>query len=132
MACKKVCYYYKKAVGILQLFSELLFSCGIYHALQLGYCLTEPAEAIDEPYVNTPTNMNGGMRFPLTVDEGCIFVLGDNRNVSRDSRYTEIGQVREEEVLGKVVFLFLPGTNGEDIYGDPKEPRDWTRIGVIK
>ena len=88
--------------------------------------------AIDEPYVNTPTNMNGGMRFPLTVDEGCIFVLGDNRNVSRDSRYTEIGQVREEEVLGKVVFLFLPGTNGEDIYGDPKEPRDWTRIGVIK
>ena len=88
-------------------------------------------QALDEPYANTATNTHGGMTFPLTVEEGCVFVLGDNRNVSRDSRYTEIGQIKIEEVLGKVVFLFLPGTNGTDIYGNPKEPRDWTRIGVV-
>lgn len=88
-------------------------------------------EPLDEPYTLTATTMKEGVEFPLTVDEGCIFVLGDNRGVSRDSRSPEIGQIDEREVLGKVFFLFLPGTNGEDPYGNPKVPRDWTRIGVV-
>ena len=87
--------------------------------------------ALEEDYVYTPTTRHEDVHFPLTVEEGCIFVLGDNREVSRDSRSSEIGLIHEQEVLGKVIFLFLPGTNGEDIYGDPKEPRDWSRIGVI-
>ena len=88
--------------------------------------------ALDEPYTNTATNTQEGMHFPLYVEEGCVFVLGDNRNVSRDSRSKEIGLIDEQEIIGKVVFLFMPGTNGEDIYGNPKEPRDWTRIGVVE
>ena len=81
--------------------------------------------ALDEPYTFTPTNLNGGMNFPLTVEEGCIFVMGDNRNGSRDSRFPDIGLVDEREVLGKAILLFLPGTNRNTV------SRDFGRIGVI-
>ena len=88
--------------------------------------------ALDEPYCNTPTNTQEGMTFPVYVGKDCVFVMGDNRNVSRDSRSKEIGLVDEQEIIGRVVFLFLPGTNGEDAHGNPKENRDWSRIGVVK
>ncbi|MBP3304972.1 MAG: signal peptidase I [Oscillospiraceae bacterium] len=81
--------------------------------------------ALNEPYTRTATNIQEGVTFPLTVDEGCIFVLGDNRNGSRDSRYPGIGQINKQEVLGKVFFLFLPGSSEET------NTRDFGRIGVI-
>ena len=86
---------------------------------------------LDEPYTLTPTNADEGVEFPLQVTEGCIFVMGDNRNGSKDSRHPEIGLVDKREVLGKVFFLFLPGTNGTDINGQPNEPQDFGRIGVV-
>ena len=87
---------------------------------------------LDEPYTWTPTNLDEGVKFPLEVDEGCIFVMGDNRNGSKDSRSPEIGLVDTREILGKVIFLFLPGTNGTDHKGNPNESRDFTRIGVVE
>lgn len=81
--------------------------------------------ALDEPYTLTPTNMNEGIEFPLTVEEGCIFVMGDNRNVSKDSRSTEIGLIDNREILGKAFFLFFPGNNGG------KVEREFDRIGVL-
>lgn len=87
--------------------------------------------ALDEPYTLTPTNLDEGIAFPLTVEEGCIFVLGDNRNGSRDSRYPGIGLIDKREVLGKAIFLWLPGTNGDDD-GISLSSRDWSRIGVVK
>lgn len=82
--------------------------------------------ALEEAYIWTPTTTSGGVQFPLTVDEGCVFVMGDNRGNSRDSRYLEIGLVDEREILGKAVFLFLPGTNRDTL------DRDYARIGVIE
>ena len=84
--------------------------------------------ALDEPYTNTLTNVNGGMQFPLVVEDGCIFAMGDNRNISKDSRYPDIGLIDTREILGKAVFLVIPGTN------DIRNPqsRDYTRIGVIE
>lgn len=84
-------------------------------------------KALEEDYVNSPTNTRGAVAFPVTVPEGCVFVMGDNRNGSRDSRYVEIGMIDKREILGKAIFLFLPGTNTE---ADPR-PRDYSRIGVI-
>ena len=65
--------------------------------------------ALNEPYTNTPTNLEEGVSFPLMVEEGCVFVMGDNRNESKDSRSMEIGQVDKREIMGRALFLFLPG-----------------------
>lgn len=81
--------------------------------------------ALNEDYISTPTTRRAGIQFPLTVDDGCIFVMGDNREVSKDSRSTDIGLIDKREVVGKAVFLLFPGNN------DGKQERDFKRIGVL-
>ena len=81
---------------------------------------------LEEDYIWTATTTHGGMQFPLTVEKGCVFVMGDNRGNSRDSRYTDIGQVDEREILGKAIFLFYPGTNRGEL------EQDFERIGAIE
>lgn len=83
--------------------------------------------ALEEDYIYTPTHISEGVAFPLTIAEGCIFAMGDNRNRSRDSRYPDIGMIDEREILGKAVFLLLPGTGDEG----NRAPRDFSRIGVL-
>ena len=82
-------------------------------------------QPLDEPYTNTPTNLPEGVNFPLIVDSGCIFVMGDNRNDSKDSRSPEIGLVDKREVLGKALFLAFPGKD------TVTEKRDLSRIGAL-
>ena len=82
-------------------------------------------EVLDEPYINEPTYMEEGTEFPLTVPEGCIFVMGDNRNHSSDSRDSRLGTVDTRCVLGKAVFLAFPGA--DDVTGK----REFGRIGLI-
>lgn len=81
--------------------------------------------ALEEDYTLTPTNLAEGTQFPLTVDDGCVFVMGDNRNESLDSRSTRIGLIDCREILGKAVFLFMPGTDKGTV------PRQFDRIGVM-
>ncbi len=81
--------------------------------------------ALDEPYTNSPTNLYEGVSFPLTVNENCVFVMGDNRNDSKDSRSVEIGQIDRRELLGKALFLVIPGVTGG--VGE----REFDRIGAL-
>lgn len=85
--------------------------------------------ALEEDYVYFPDDMTPmrqeGSSFPLTVEEGCVFVMGDNRNNSMDSRSPQIGQIDCREILGKVVFLIFPGTDGGNVAAD------YSRIGVL-
>ena len=81
---------------------------------------------LEEGYINNPTTNSWGTEFPLTVEDNCIFVLGDNRAVSKDSRDPDIGLIDKREVLGKAIFLMMPGNDkGEELL-------DYSRIGAIK
>lgn len=64
--------------------------------------------ALEESYVNELTFDPENFKGPQVVPEGCVFVLGDNRNNSLDSRYAPIGMVDERHILGKVIFRILP------------------------
>ena len=69
-------------------------------------------ERLDEPYINEPMRSPGMNTITdITVPEGCIFVLGDNRNNSSDSRLPELGAVDERYVLGRVLFVIFPFQN---------------------
>lgn len=57
-----------------------------------------------EYYVNSPTERQYDIAFPITVPEGSVFLLGDNRNDSLDSRSSLIGCVDERSVIGRVLF----------------------------
>lgn len=65
-------------------------------------------ELLTEPYINEPTTQNHGVQFPVTVPESCVFVMGDNRNHSDDSRNPQIGMIKEKQIFGKVVFRLYP------------------------
>ena len=71
-------------------------------------------QTLDEPYLNEPTLTRRDVKFPVTVPEGSVFVMGDNRNHSVDSRTREIGMIDLRRVMGKAVYRFLPaGRAGE-------------------
>lgn len=68
-------------------------------------------EAQEEPYINEPTYERQDMDFPQVVPAGCIFVMGDNRNRSTDSRNSQLGMVDTRYVLGHVLARVLPIQN---------------------
>ena len=70
---------------------------------------------LDEPYINAATTRQLDVSFPVTIPEGCIFVMGDNRNKSTDSRASTIGFVDTRCVLGKAVNIIWPASRFWDM-----------------
>ena len=87
--------------------------------------VTVDGEVLEEPYISSMTTNFEGIDFPKEVPQGCVFVLGDNRIRSKDSRSLEIGMIDKREILGKVIFLLLPGTD------QGNTSREFSRIGGL-
>ena len=68
-------------------------------------------EAIEEDYINDLTKTKLDFIGPQTVPEGCVFVMGDNRNASIDSRDSRIGLLDKRLILGKAYYILYPFTS---------------------
>lgn len=64
---------------------------------------------IDEPYINNPTGEPvTSWKFPTVIPKGKVFVMGDNRQHSADSRSSAIGLIDEKDIIGKAVTVIYP------------------------
>lgn len=65
-------------------------------------------KVLDEPYIAERIRFADNVKMPYEVPEGTVFVMGDNRNGSTDSRNTTVGPVKYESIIGKVLFRIFP------------------------
>lgn len=73
------------------------------------HLITVNGKVITEKYqVTEPISHKGDFEFPLQVPEGCVFVLGDNRNDSRDSRFADVGFIALDEISGRAIGRISP------------------------
>ncbi len=63
---------------------------------------------LDEQYIGSQFTMPQNVTMPHTVEKDHVFVLGDNRGVSLDSRYSRIGDVHVHDIFGKMLFRLYP------------------------
>ena len=73
-----------------------------------GQVVDETQFGLENGITEQPFSSFELLEFPQKVPEGCVFVLGDNRAVSEDSRYQDVGMVDTRNILGKAVFHLFP------------------------
>ena len=93
--------YIKRVIAVEGQTVDIDFDAGVVYV---------DGKAVDDSYTYTPTNLRGDMRFPITVGKDQVFVLGDNRNDSEDSRSSRVGLVDRSHIVGKAVFRLFPNT----------------------
>lgn len=71
-----------------------------------GAVLVDGVPLDESSYLDYPQTYSYDLSFPQTVPEGCVFVLGDNREFSTDSRSSDLGMIDARYVIGKVLFSF--------------------------
>lgn len=73
------------------------------------HLITVNGRVITEKYrVTEPISHKGDVDFPVRVPEGCVFVLGDNRNDSRDSRFSDVGFIAADDIGGRAICRLSP------------------------
>lgn len=99
-----VAFYYNNNI----LVKRVIANAGEWVDIDLDGNVYVNQQKVDEPYLKEKAYGEPNIDFPYQVPEDRIFVLGDNRAVSVDSRSSSIGCVSSEQIVGKIVFRIWP------------------------
>jgi len=99
-----VAFYYNNNI----LVKRVIANSGDWVDIDLDGNVYVNQQKIDEPYIKEKAYGEPTIDFPYQVPEERVFVLGDNRAVSIDSRHSSIGCVTSEQIVGKIVFRVWP------------------------
>ena len=99
-----IAFYYNNNI----LVKRVIANSGEWVDIDLDGNVYVNQQKIDEPYLNEKAYGEPNIDFPYQVPDGRVFVLGDNRPVSVDSRNTSVGCVTSEQIVGKIVFRIWP------------------------
>jgi signal peptidase I len=101
-----IAFYYNNNV----LVKRVIANSGDWVDIDLDGNVYVNNQLIDEPYLDQKAFGEPDIDFPYQVPDERVFVLGDNRAVSIDSRYLSVGCVTSEQIVGKIVFRVWPLT----------------------
>ena len=100
-----VAFYYNNNI----LVKRVIASAGDWVDISEDGTVYVNQQELDEPYLKEPKALGEtNIKLPYQVPEGKLFVMGDNRAVSIDSRNSSIGCIAEEQLVGKIVFRVWP------------------------
>lgn len=102
-----VAFYYNNKI----LIKRVIATEGEWVDIDEDGIVSVDGEKLEEPYVLNKEKGEFDMKFPYQVPENRLFVMGDNRSVSVDSRNSAIGSIAEEQIVGKLIFRVWPLNN---------------------
>ena len=99
-----VAFYYNNKI----LVKRVIASSGQWVDIKEDGTVYVDGQPLDEPYLEEKAFGDCNIELPYQVPDERVFVMGDHRSVSVDSRNTEVGCVSQEQIVGRIVFRVWP------------------------